>query len=139
MAATLSGMFPRGESFGPGYTGLNYSATAANNKLTVMSNLLSMKHDFSFFRADLKLSHSYSESSNPEDLNFNFEQAGTTYPVPGDGTGIDPRWVAAQIVHNEATSLLSTINTWGSISNERTLQGSLDLSKDIALSTELST
>ena len=38
---------------------LSYVAREANNELSVISNLLSVKQDFPLFAPDVKLSHSY--------------------------------------------------------------------------------
>jgi TonB-dependent receptor len=129
----------RGESINdPKSNQLYYYANEANNKLSVISNLLSIKHDFSFLRVDLKLSHSYSESSNPEDLGFNFLQTPAGLANLGDYTKIDPKTLDAKVVHDQTIAGQMSLNTSGAISNERNLQGMLDLSKDIALSTDLS-
>ncbi len=129
----------RGENYSPGNTGVNYYAGENNNEMKVMSNLLSVKHDFSLFRADLKISHSYTQSKNPEDLSFNFPQPGINTDLKGNLTWVDPKMVASEIVHDASDAWLAGIATSGSESRERTLQGSLDLSTDISLSTEFST
>jgi TonB-dependent receptor len=128
----------RGENLYPRSNQLYYYANEANNKLSVMSNLLSIKHDFSFLRVDLKLSHSYTESSNPEDMYFNFLQTPAGLANLGDYTKIDPKTLDSKVVHDQTIAGQMSLNTSGSISNERMLQGSLDLTKEIPLSTELS-
>jgi TonB-dependent receptor len=127
----------RSESYSPGNNGVNYSAGESNNEMKVMSNLLSIKHDFSLFRVDLKVSHSYTESSNPEDLSFSMPQPGSNTGLVGNLTWVDPKMVASQIVHNQAVAWLDGIGTSSAISHERTVQASLDLTKDIALSLDL--
>ena len=128
----------RSESYSPGYSGVNYGASEGNNEMTVISNLLSAKHDFLLFRADLKISHSYTESNNPEDIGMSLPQQGSTTDLVGDLTSVEPKLVASQIVHNAALAWLDGMWTSSSVSKERTLQGSLDLTKDIALSMDLS-
>jgi TonB-dependent receptor len=128
----------RGENLYPRSNELYYYANEANNKLRVVSNLLSVKHDFSFFRVDLKLSHSYSESTNPEDMSFNFRQAPAGLANLGDYTQIDPKTLDSKVVHDQTIAGQMSLNTSGATSNERTIQGSLDLIKDIALGTEVS-
>ena len=127
----------RGENLNPQSDVIDYYANEANNKLGLLSNLLSIKQDFSLFRADVKLSHSYTESSNPEDLNFNFWQDQAGFLNIGDVTKIDPVTLASKAVHDQTRSNLMTISTYTILSKERTLQGSLDLTKDVALSTDL--
>jgi TonB-dependent receptor len=129
----------RGENINPSGSGsVYYQASENNNKLNVVSNLLAIKHDFSFFRVDLKLSHSYTESSNPEDMSFNFYQAPGFLVNLGDPTKIDPKTLDSKVFHSDSTAGQMSLNTSGAISNERVIQGSLDLMKDIAISTELS-
>jgi TonB-dependent receptor len=128
----------RGENLIPRPNQLYYTANEANNKLNVMSNLLAIKHDFSFFRAELKLSHSYTESNNPEDMFFNFLQTPAGMANLGDYTRLDPKTLDSKVVHDQTIAGQMTLNTSGATSNERTLQGSLDLIKDISISTELS-
>ena len=128
----------RGENIYPRSNELYYYANESNSKLKVLSNLLSIKHDFSFLRVDLKLSHSYTESSSPEDMYFNFLQTPAGLANLGDYTKIDPKTLDSKVIHDQTIAGQMSLNTSGSISNERTIQGFLDLSKDIALSTDLS-
>jgi TonB-dependent receptor len=128
----------RGENLQPKSDDLYYNAAEANNKLSVMSNLLAVKHDFNFMRADLKVSHSYTESNNPEDLSFNFWQHGAGFGSLGDVTKIDPKTLDTKVVHDQTRAGNASLSTSETVSKERTIQGSLDLTKDISLSTELS-
>jgi TonB-dependent receptor len=128
----------RGEQLLPKTNEIYFYANEANNKLNVVSNLLSIKHDFSFLRADLRLSHSYTESSNPEDMYFNFRQIPAGFANLGDYTKLDPKTLASKAAPDETNAGQMVLNTSGSILNERTLQGFLDLTKDIAISTEIS-
>ena len=71
-----------------------------------MSNLLSIKQDLSFFRAELKLSHSYTEeqqSGGPE-LQLLAIQAG--FLNIGDVTKIDPKTLASKAVHDQRQAKL---------------------------------
>ncbi len=92
-----------------------YYANESNNELSVLSNLLSVKHDFSFFRVDLKLSHSYSESTSPEDMFFNFRQTPAGLANLGDYTKIDPKTLDSKVVHDQTIAGQMSLNTSGSI------------------------
>ncbi len=129
----------RGENILPQSNDMTYYANEANNKLSVISNLLSIKEDFSFVRADLKLSHSYTESSNPQDLYFDFYQkpAIGNYASLGDLTRLDPKTLDANVVHNELAAGNIQLNTNSTLSKERTLQGAIDVTKDLTFTTEL--
>ncbi len=64
----------RTESINQSQNWMYYSATDTKNKLNVITNLLSIKQDIPIFHIDLKLSHTYSENRNPDDLSFTFWQ-----------------------------------------------------------------
>jgi TonB-dependent receptor len=127
----------RGESLTPQTKDMLYYANEANNNLNIISNLLSVKHDFGFAHADLKVSHSYTRSENPEDLSFNFWNT-QQFPNTFDATRIGPKALAAMVRHDAFNTGLRDINTSGNTSRERSLQASLDLSKTITLGDELS-
>ena len=127
----------RGEQLIPRDNAMYYNASENNNKLSVISNLLSAKQDFGPFRANLKLSHSYSQSENPEDLSFDFYQQPAGFANIGDFRKIDPKTLASFTIRDSAGAGQQSLNTSGAISKERTLQTSLDLMKDVSLGTEL--
>ena len=119
---------------------LVYGVSEANNELNVISNLLSVKQDLSLVHADLKLSHSYSETRNPEDLYCGFSQLGssTFFANRGDLTGVEPGTLASWVSHDAAKAFVNTIVSTTTLSNERTLTASLDIATDVALATDLS-
>lgn len=123
----------RGESINPIPNNIYYSASDVTNELNVVSNLLSVKQDFTIFRGDLKLSHSYTESRNPEDLSFNFYQQDAGLSNKGDLTKLEPKILSSLAVRNDANGSLDQIQTSTSLSKERTLTGSLDLQTDVSL------
>ena len=134
----------RGESMNPFSVNKNdnlvYGVSEANNELNVISNLLSVKQDLSLVHADLKLSHSYSETRNPEDLYCGFSQLGssTFFANRGDLTGVEPGTLASWVSHDAAKAFVNTIVSTTTLSNERTLTASLDIATDVALATDLS-
>ncbi len=128
----------RGENLYPRSNDMSYYANEANNKLSVLSNLLSVKHDFEWMRVDLKISHSYSESSNPEDLSFDFYQNQAGFANIGDFTKIPPQTLGSMVVHDQTRAGNIALSTSTTLSEERVIQGSLDLTKDFSISTDLS-
>ena len=127
----------RGESLNPRGNSLTYYANEANNEVNVLSNLLTVKHDFGFLRVDAKVAHSYSESRNPEDMYFNFYQAPAGMANIGDYTKIDPITLDRMVVHADSMAGQMSLNTSGSISNERTIQGFLDLATDVTVTEDV--
>jgi TonB-dependent receptor len=127
----------RSESINASPKNMYFSASDATNTLNVLSNLLSVKQDFSIFHADLKLSHSYSESRNPDDLFFNFYQQDAGLANKGDLTKLDPKSLASLVVPSAATSSLDQIQTSASLLRERTMTASLDLQTEFTLTSDL--
>ncbi len=115
-----------------------FSALNSNNTLDVYSNLLSIKQNLFGFDIDARLSHSYSVSDNPEDVNFNFWQ---------NGAGLTSKYsslkykttkeIAAAATLNPANAVFFSIYNNNSISKDRTLNAGIDLSKDITFSDNL--
>jgi TonB-dependent receptor len=122
----------RGESISPTPPGYGYyPAGQTDNKLTVLSNLLSVKQEISIFHTDLRLSHSYSESHNPEDLSFGFEQVGTGYDNMPNIIKQHPHDIWSLFKADEYRATMAGISTSESFSRERTLTGSLDFQTEV--------
>jgi TonB-dependent receptor len=114
-----------------------YSGTYTNNELNVISNLLSIKQDIPFFHVDLKLSQSYSESKNPEDLYFNFWQ--DDGGLEGDLRKVHPSTLARLAVPNDTTNALDIIQTTETFSKDRSLSTAIDLTSEIPVGDFLTT
>lgn len=128
----------RGESIVPIPNDLWYTVNDQHNTLDVMSNLLIVKQEIPFFHVDLKLSHSKTESENPEDLFFNFWQDNAGLSNSGDLTKVHPKKLASLVVPDDSTGDLDQIQTSGSIVKETVYQGSLDLSSNFNISSYIS-
>ncbi len=113
-----------------------YYASDNHNETNIMSNLLSVKQELAMFHVDLKLSHSYSESRNPEDLSFDFYQ---------DGAGLDnldlskvhPKVLFDVARPNISIARLNNLSTSGSFQKERAFTGSLDLQTEASITDEI--
>jgi TonB-dependent receptor len=123
----------RGELVLPTANDLLYTAGETNNKLNVLSNLLSVKQDISVFHVDFKLSHSYSESHSPEDLSFNSRQHGIGFTNMPNITKLPPLTIASLMTPNSAIATLEGITTAETFSRERAITGNLDLQTDVPL------
>jgi TonB-dependent receptor len=123
----------RGELVQPAANDLLYTAGETNNTLIVLSNLLSVKQEIPLFHVDFKLSHSYSESRNPEDLAFNSRQHGIGFTNMPDITKQPPNVIASLMKPNSAIATLEGITTSETFSRERAITGSLDLQTDLSV------
>ncbi len=134
----------RGEYMNPGFSGggstLTYTAGATDNKLNVLSNLLTVKQELPIFHMDLKLSHSYSESHDPEDLSFDFLQNSNVgfENLAGSLKYQPPITIYSNLTPNQDLARLQNLGTSNSFSRERTITGSLDLKTTIQLTDILS-
>ena len=128
----------RGQLIYPTRDLLYYTAGESNNELQVISNLLSVKQDIPIFHVDLRLSHSYSQTHNPEDLAFQFTQYGAGYANLPNITKQPPKNIFGYLRPNSAQASLAEMSTSEIWSKERTLTGSLDLQTDMSLTQGLS-
>ncbi len=126
----------RGESIVQTSNDLWYSANDAHNKLNVISNLLSIKQDIPLFHVDFKLSHSYTESRNPEDLYFDFWQEDAGLGNKGDLSKVPPSTLAAYVTPNYNAAGLMNIRTSEIFQRERVITGNLDFETELTF-TEL--
>lgn len=107
---------------------ITFTVEDTRNELTIVSNILSVKQDIAFFHADLKASHNYSETSNPEDISVGFwQRTGTGFDNRGDLSKLHPRDIAGLATPDEYGAVFSSLRISSVLSKERTWSGSLDL------------
>ncbi len=128
----------RGERIIQTSNDLYYNARDVNNEINVMSNLLHIKQELPIFHVDLRFSHSYSETRNPQDLFFNFWQDNAGLANQGDLSKVTPSYLNKIVVPNDSVASLDQIQTSSSFTKDRNLTGSIDLQTDITLSNLLS-
>jgi TonB-dependent receptor len=114
---------------------LNYNMKAATTKLKTINNLLSIKQSIPLFEMKLKLSQSYSETRNPNDVTFSFWQgnAGLDFNMEK----LSPIELAHHIIHDTSTqsgAYLSSITNSQTFSKEQSYTGSVDFLSDLTLS-----
>ncbi|MGA9119938.1 MAG: TonB-dependent receptor [Bacteroidota bacterium] len=129
----------RGELINPLSNLMDFTAGDSKTKLNVLSNMLSIKQEIPIFHMDLKLSHSYSESNDPQDLSFNFLQRDIGLSNAGDLRKTPPNILATLVKPNAATAMQDNMTTSESFSRDRTITGSLDLQTGIPLMEGFST
>ncbi len=123
----------RGQAINPAGNSLYFEAGENNNELNVITNILSVKQDIPIFHVDLKLSHSYTESINPENLYFNFYQDNIGLANMGDLTKMRPDVLDSYVKSDASRAGLMDISTSSVFSKERTLTGAMDLQTDFTL------
>ena len=123
----------RGERIRPSSDDLFFTAGETNNTLKVISNLLSVKQEIPLFHVDFKLSHSYSESHNPEDLSFESHQVTVGYANMPGITKAAPAYIASLLKPNSEAATLEGMTTSETFSKERAITGNLDLKTDLRL------
>ncbi|MCB0747682.1 MAG: TonB-dependent receptor, partial [Ignavibacteriae bacterium] len=127
----------RGESIINTANDIVFSATDAENKLNILSNLISIKQEIPYFHVDLKLSHTYSESRNPEDLTFTFWQNEAGLANIGDLTKLPPKQLFDLAKPNAATADMADIRTSKNFSQDRALTAAVDFQNDFVISNYL--
>jgi len=123
----------RGESYDFAGNTKDYSGNDISNKLNVITNILDVKQSTTIFDVDLKLSHTYSESHDPQDLNFSFLQKGAglndlSYQK------LEPSIAVTKANNDLTTTYLDGISNYSDFSRDRALTGSIDLSKTYNIS-----
>ena len=124
----------RDESINPSQNWMFYSASDSKNTLNVITNLLSIKQDIPVFHIDLKLSHTYSENRNPNDLSFTFWQQDAGLSGLGNLTRLSPKALVVLAKPNETIASLTTISSSQNFSRDRALTAAADLQTDNILS-----
>lgn len=112
----------------------NYSLGDSNSTLNTITNILSVEQQLPLFRANLKLSHTYSETKAPFNWSVGFQHNDQNLSqFNGAGNG-DPRAIPAAARNVADSAYLSTLQTNGGFSKERALTASLDLDAPVSLS-----
>jgi TonB-dependent receptor len=116
-------------------TSLAYSASTLN----LITNALNVDHQLGLFHANLGLSHTYSETKNPNNWTVGFQQASAGLGQFLNKANVDPKAVPTVATIDDNSSYLGSLVTNSSFSRERALTASLDLSTPINVSDMIST
>ena len=124
----------RGQSFVHAIDDITYSGGRSNNDLMSITNLLSVRQEVPLFDIDLKLSHTYSRSQNPEDFTLMFLQEDRAgYAGQGDLSKAHPSAIAALGTPDATGAKLKTINSSENIARDRSLAGSVGLERSLVI------
>ena len=106
----------------------NYSLAYATSKLNLITNALTVEHELPLFHANLGLSHTYSETKNPNNWTVGFQQASAGLSQFLNQANVQPQDIPKAANNNVGQTYLTSLATNSSFSRERALTASLDLS-----------
>ncbi|HUI29517.1 MAG TPA: TonB-dependent receptor [Candidatus Acidoferrales bacterium] len=127
----------RGESYGL-YTSdyHSYSITDSRNLLGVITNLVEFENSFPLFTVDAKLSHSYSENRDPDDLSANFFQNNVGLNHQNYWT-LNPQLIPPLSKDSLAATFFQGFSNSDNFARDRAITGSLDFQSNINFSNEI--
>ncbi len=121
----------RGETYGLSGDSHSYTTTDGLNKLNVITDLLDVSKSFPLFSVDAKVSHSYSENRDPNDLSFEFSQASAG--ISNDERS-NPQSIPGLSQNNlRKTYLVSVVNS-NHFSRDRQISASVDFTSNVNFS-----
>ncbi len=123
---------------GEGYSVLNdthtYSATDSKSYLNVITNILDFSKSFSFINMDAKLSHSYSENKDPNDLYVDFEQ--NVVGIVADKR-LNPQLIPGLSRDDSSKTYLRNLENYNIFTGTREYTASLDFQSKINLTDQI--
>lgn len=124
----------RGEAYDIQNNLHNYSLAYSRSELNVVTNVLNVEQQVSIVHADLRLSHTYAETKNPDDWSVGFQQASAGLGQFLNVSNLSPQSIPTVANNNADATYLNNMLTSGSFSRERALTASLDLKTSVSLS-----
>lgn len=144
LSTGITGSIDRGESFGvlgvgggAPSNGLNTSLAYTNSTLSVIMNDLHFQYQLPVFQVDLRLSHAYTETKDPEDWTATFQQGNAAIQPLTGVAQLNPRDVPPNYNNDPTKSVLQNIANTSSFARGRALSASLDLSTNVNISDEI--
>ena len=114
-----------------------YSLNHSDSKLSLIHNTLRYEGDLPVFHTELSLSHSYSETDNPDDWEVRFYQVPANISQFLNKANVDPRNVAREVYTDAASTNLYTVSTFSNFAKERSLTAALDLDFPLVFSKQV--
>ncbi|MCA9733481.1 TonB-dependent receptor [candidate division KSB1 bacterium] len=127
----------RGETVNVGSNQHNYSLNYSKSTLNMLHNSLNLDQQLPLVHADLKLSHSYSETDNPEDWAVSFYQIPANLASFLGQANLNPKVLNDAVLRDANLTHLNTIYTYDNFAKERSLTAALDLDFPINFSTDI--
>ncbi len=129
----------RGETFNITNNQHFYTFTGSESKLNIISNAFILKQRAYGIDVNLNLSHSYSETKNPNDWTANFVQTSAGLSQFNNKANLNPVDIPKAANNDFSKTFIHNFINSNSFSRERILSGALDLSFDLNLSNSITT
>lgn len=114
-----------------------YSLAFSKSTLNMISNALNVVGQLPIVHADFKLSHSYSETKNPDDWTVTFYQVPAGINQFANSVNLDPKTVTEAVFTDSSKTKLNTISTNDNFAKERAVMASLDLDMPVNISRKI--
>lgn len=124
----------RGETFGIVSNTHYYGLTSSSSILNTITNGLAFQQQLPIFEIDAKLSHTYSETKNPDNWAVSFVQTSVGLNRFIKVANVNPQDIPKAANNDFSQTLLQTIERNNSFARERTLTASIDLKTNLNLS-----
>lgn len=111
-----------------------YSLAHSKSDLSVITNAINLKYQLPVFYLDAKLSHSYSETENPNDWTIGFQQASAGLSQFLNVSNINPQEIPKAVNASADATYLGSLVTNSSFSRSRAITGSIDLETNFSFS-----
>ncbi len=133
----------RGEYFGIQGSGgsnlLNTTLAFSRSTLSVITNAIHFQYQLPIFHVNAMLSHSYTETKDPNDWTATFVQGSAGLGNLSGENNIDPTIIPTTATPDPSKSFLSNVANTSSFSGARALAANLDLKTEINFSDLITT
>ncbi|MBU1101753.1 MAG: TonB-dependent receptor [Bacteroidetes bacterium] len=129
----------RGETFDILYNNHDYSFNYSKSTLNMITNSLNFEKEFDLFKIDARISHTYSETDNPEDYRIIFRQRSAINNISQflNKPDLDPRDIPKAANNQFSNTYLNFATTNDSFFKERALVAALDVTVPYPLTREI--
>ena len=131
----------RGEYFGiqgsAGSNILNTTLAYSKSTLSVITNAVHFEYQLPVFHINSILSHTYTETKNPNDWTATFVQGSAGLGSLSGQTNLDPMIIPRNATPDQNKSFLNNLANTNSFSGARALSASLDLETNLNISNEI--
>lgn len=124
----------RNEAFGISNNSHDYSLSNSKSILNTITNGLHFQQQLPIFQLDVRLSHAYSETKDPNDWSIDFLQSSAGLNQFSNVSNINPLAIPKAANNNFANTFLQNIDNSNSFSRERALTAAIDLKTNLNLS-----
>lgn len=114
-----------------------FTSRYTKSTLNMITNVLGIEQQVSIFRAYARLSHSYSETKDPNDWTVTFNSGSAGLDAFGFAHNLDPQDVVKAAANDLSKALLQTVASNNRFSRERNLTASVDLVAFVNLTNDI--